>query len=276
VTLPEAAPPLLIAQLTDTHVVAPGSDQDQHVDNNARLAAAVRRINAESPTMTAVVATGDMTNWGHPAEYEMLAALLEPLSAPVLPIPGNHDDRDLMRQTFADVPWADAEHASWVTLIDGLRVVGLDSIIPGQPGAAFDDSREQWLRAVLGSAHDGPTLLALHHPPFPTGIGWMDRSGFVGLERLSAVLGEFPVDRVMCGHMHRPISSTIADIPAHVGISTVQHVELGLGADAPIELILDPVGYQILRVEGSAVVVHTRYIETGEVPFTPPWAAEFE
>jgi hypothetical protein len=41
-------------------------------------------------------------------------------------------------------------------------------------------------------------------------------------------------------------------------------------------LILDPVGYQILRVEGSAVVVHTRYIETGEVPFTPPWAAEFE
>ena len=83
--------PLLIAQLTDPHVVVPGTDEELFVDNNERLAGAVRQVNQESPQMSAVLATGDLTNWGHPAEYEALASLLEPLAVPVLAIPGNHD-----------------------------------------------------------------------------------------------------------------------------------------------------------------------------------------
>lgn len=265
---------MLIAQLTDTHV-APLDDGDElFVDNNARMIEAVARLDAEDPAPAVVVGTGDLTNDGKPAEFDALATLLEPLAVPFLPIPGNHDDRELMRATFPDVPWVDADHASWVTAIEGIRLVGLDSVRPGHPGGGFDDERERWLRGVLATSFgDGPTILAVHHPPFTTGIGWMDRAGFEGLQRLEAVLAEHPVDKVICGHLHRPVTSTIAGIPVQVGPSTVQSVELGLADDAPIELLVDPVGYLLHRVDGRRIVTHTRYIATGEQPFVPGWAA---
>jgi len=280
---------VLIGQLTDTHVAAVGADgvplDELFVDNNARLVSAVSSINAESPPLDVLVGTGDLTNWARPQEYEILAELTAPLTVPFLPLPGNHDDRDLLRATFPDTPWIDAAHASWATVIGdpAVRIIGLDSTIPGEPGAQFDEERERWLRTVLAESHDGVTLLALHHPPFETGIGWMDASGFVGLDRLAAVLAEHPVDKVICGHFHRPVSSTIAGIPAQVGLSTVQHVDLDLAVGAGPSLIIDPVGYQIHRVSHSAgrasVVTHTRYIDTPERSSTarlvPSWADDF-
>ena len=69
---------VLIAQLTDTHVVdadAEGHVPDEvYVDNNGRLASAVASLNAEAPAMAVVLGTGDLTNWGRPGEYERLAA----------------------------------------------------------------------------------------------------------------------------------------------------------------------------------------------------------
>ncbi len=269
---------VLIAQLTDTHVVAADADgnlpDEVWVDNNARLAEAVAGLNAETPALAAVLGTGDLTNGGRPGEYVNLAELLAPLAVPFLPIPGNHDDRDLLRSTFPDMPWVDAAHASWVTSVAGVRVVGLDSTIPGRPGAEFDVDREEWLRSVLAVAHDGPTLLTVHHPPFATGVVWMDSAGFIGLDRLTAVLADHPVDRVLCGHFHRPITSTIAGIPAQVCISTVQHIDLDFAPDAGPSLIIDPVGYQIHRVAGADIVTHTRYIGTGAERIIPNWAAD--
>ena len=267
-----APAPTLLAQLTDMHVVDPGDDDELWVDNAARLREAVATIADESPSVVAVLATGDLTNDGRPGEYAALAAALEPLRVPVLPLPGNHDDRALLRETFPVVPWADAEHASWATDMGGVRLIGLDSTLPGAPGAEFDATREEWLRARLAEWFDGPTILALHHPPFVTGIEWMDRSGFVGLDRLRSVLTEHPVDRVVCGHMHRPITSTIAGIPVQVGISTVQSIALDLSEGSSPAVIRDPSGYLIHRVDGDSIVTHTRYIATGQQPIVPQWA----
>jgi Icc protein len=273
-------PPLLIAQLTDTHAVARNTDEELFVDNNGRLVAAVAQINAESPAVRAVLATGDLTNSGHPDEYKFLVSEVSSFQIPYLALPGNHDDRDLLRESFPDNPWVDEDHASWVTTVDGdgdlsVRIVGLDSTRLGEHGAEFDTEREDWLRSTLATHHTGPTILAMHHPPFVTGIGWMDGTGFVGRDRFAAVLAEHPVDRIVCGHMHRPIASSVAGIPAQVGLSTVQHVALGLGEDDGISMIREPVGYQILRVTEAGIVVHTRYIDGEESPFVPTWAADF-
>jgi 3',5'-cyclic AMP phosphodiesterase CpdA len=267
-----ATAPILLAQLTDMHIVEPGGDDELWVDNAARLREAVATIADESPSVVSVLATGDLTNDGRPGEYAVLAAALAPLSVPVWPLPGNHDDRTLLRETFPGVPWADAEHASWATDMGGVRLIGLDSTIPGAPGAEFDATREEWLRARLADPFDGTKILALHHPPFVTGIEWMDRSGFVGLDRLGSVLAEHPVDRVVCGHMHRPIASTISGIPVQVGISTVQSIALDLSEGSSPAVIRDPSGYLIHRVDGDSIVTHTRYIATRQQPIVPRWA----
>lgn len=262
----------VIAHLTDTHVVTADTDEPLFVDNNARLAAALSAVNVEDPAPDVLLMTGDLTNWGTDGEYAELTELLSVVSIPILAVPGNHDDRDRTRLAFPDLPWADAEHASWITTVGGVRVIGLDSTTPGEPGACFDDDRAEWLALALAEPSDGPTVLALHHPPFATGIGWMDASGFVGLKRLEALLSERPVDRVLCGHFHRPIQSSIAGIPAQVGPSTVQHVELDLAPHGEVKLINDPAAYQLHCFEGDRVVSHTRFFNTGEAAYVPGWA----
>ncbi len=262
----------LIAQLTDTHVVDPASDEHLFVDNNGRLAEAVARINAEQPAPHAVLITGDLANWGQPGEYAALKALLEPLVAPVLVIPGNHDDRDRTRTLFPELPWAEGDHASWVVTIGDVRLVGLDSTKRGHGGGEFDEERERWLRSVLSEPFDGPTVLAMHHPPFASGIDWMDAAGFDGLDQLAQVLSDHPVERILCGHLHRPMHSTIAGVSATVGLSTIQHVALDLEPAAVVSLINDPVGYHLHAFDGTGIVSHTRYIATGEEAYVPDWA----
>lgn len=266
----------LIGHLTDTHVLA-RDDQDSEVfvDNNARLVDAVASLDAEPEPVDVVVATGDLANDGRPAEYEALLELLEPLEVPLLALGGNHDVRELLRASFPSTPWVDADHASWVTDVAGVRLVGLDSTAPGEHGGRLDEERCSWLDGVLSTPFDGPTLLAMHHPPFASGIRWMDMNGFPGLDLLAEVLTAHPVDRILCGHLHRPMSSTFAGAPAQVGMSTVQHVALDLRPDAPVAVIDNPVGYQLVQVRPDSIVVHSRYIRTA-APIIPDWASEFD
>ena len=244
------------------------------MNNNERTATAVAMLGAEAPAVAAVVMTGDLVNDARADEYVALAELLAPLDVPVLPLPGNHDDRTLLRETFADFDWSDTEHLSWVRIVDGVRIVGLDSTRVGHHGAAFDGERAEWLTAALAAPHDGATMLAMHHPPFVTGIDWMDRAGFVGLDALREIVAASSVDRIICGHMHRPIGSSLGGVAAQVAMSTVQHVALDLAPAATVSLVRDPVGYQIHRVDGRDIVTHSRYIDTGEQPFEPDWAID--
>lgn len=275
---------MILAQLTDTHVTGPSNDEPLYVDNNGRLALAVKALNAEAPRPDAIIATGDLANWGRTDEYEALIDLLTPLRIPILPLGGNHDERSRFRAAFdgfaglhPTLRWADSDHVSWTAEIGDVTVIGLDSNIPDEAGARFDADRRAWLEAALAST-DGPTVLALHHPPFTTGIGWMDRSGFDGLADLVAVLDRHRartgrgVERILCGHLHRPITTQVAGATTQTGLSTIQHVNLSLDPDAPIELINDPAGYLLHWYENGTWVCHTRYIDTGADPYVPHWA----
>jgi 3',5'-cyclic AMP phosphodiesterase CpdA len=268
------AQPVLIAQLTDTHVVAWDTDTELYVDNNARASTAVAMLNDEVPTPSAVVMTGDLVNDARADEYAALADVLAPLAIDLLPLPGNHDDRTLLRATFDAFEWSDTEHLSWVRIIDGVRIIGLDTTRPGYHGGEFDAERADWLGSRLSVPHEGVTLLAMHHPPFVTGIDWMDRPGFVGLDRFTEIVSTSPVARIVCGHLHRPVGSSVAGVAAQVAMSTVQHVALDLAPEAAIALVRDPVGYQVHRIDGADVVTHSRYIDTGEHPFAPDWVVD--
>lgn len=267
---------VLIAQLTDTHVVADPSLHELYIDNNDRLRMAIESLNAEAPRPSLVLMTGDLTNTGTSDEYAVLAGLLAELELPALAVPGNHDTRDGIRALFPDLAWAAADHASCVVdLEDGdlgpIRLIGLDSTVPEQPGAAFDAEREAWLvEAIIGAP--GRVALALHHPPFPTGIEWMDANGFIGLDRLETVLREHPVERIMSGHIHRALCTTVAGIPTVTCPSTIHHVELDLMPDAPVSLIVDPPAYALHHITASSWVTHQRFFATGAERIHPDWA----
>ncbi|MEM7276391.1 MAG: metallophosphoesterase [Actinomycetota bacterium] len=264
---------MLLAQLTDTHVLDPASPTERFVDNNARLAAAVAALNAENVRPDVVIATGDLTDNGSEIEMKLVAELLEPLEIPLLPLPGNHDTRETFRATF-DMPWAtDDGHLGWTVEVGDVTIVGVDTLLPGSHGGRFDEDRAIWLDGVLSDTADRSVVVGMHHPPFESGIHWMDEMALEGRDRFAEVIaGHDHVVRILCGHIHRPLVATIGGVTTTVCLSTVQHVQLNLEPAAPVELIRDPVGYQLHHFDGNNWVTHNRYIETGEGPIRPTWA----
>ncbi|MFV0525497.1 MAG: phosphodiesterase [Acidimicrobiales bacterium] len=271
---------LLVAQITDTHVLEPWSTEEQLVDNNARLAVAVAAINAERPRPDVVLATGDLVNNSTPEQTAIFAELVAPLDVPILVLPGNHDDRASLKATF-DQPWQETgdDHISWAVDLGPVRLIGLDTIVPGRPGGRFDAEREEWLTATLAEAPDRPTLVAMHHPPFVSGLDVMDGMGLKGIEAFAAVIAANPqVERILCGHLHRPITTTVGGATCTVGVATIEPVALNLGPDAPIEVALDPYGYFLHGYRAGAGssgqwISHLRYLATGQPPVVPEWAA---
>ncbi|MEM7324449.1 MAG: phosphodiesterase [Actinomycetota bacterium] len=264
---------MLLAQLTDTHILAPDFDGEQYVDNNDRLAKAIAALNAENVRPEVVLFTGDLTDTGSAVEMALLAELLAPLEIPLLPLPGNHDLRETFRTAF-EMPWATEDsHLGWVAELDDLTIVGVDTIIPGEHGGLIDDERLEWLTESLDDTGDRPTAIAMHHPPFLSGIHWMDEMGLDGRDRFVELVGRYPnLTRIFCGHIHRPLVANVGGAVATVGLSTVHHVHLDLDPAAPVAVIRDPVGYQLHQFDGATWVSHNRYIETGEDPITPAWA----
>jgi 3',5'-cyclic-AMP phosphodiesterase len=255
---------MLIAQITDFHIKARGKLAYRVVDTASCLATAVATVAALDPGPDIVVATGDLTDFGRPEEYELLRELLAPLLQPVYLIPGNHDEREAMRHAFGGDGYLPATGFLNYT-IEGhpLRLVALDTVIPGEAGGRLCDERLRWLDRTLAAAPEHPTVIIMHHPPFATGINHMDQIGLDGAEKFADVVVRHPqVERVLCGHLHRSIQALIGTrVIASTAPSTAHQVALDLRADGPSRFMMEPPGYQLhLWRPETGVVSHTGVI----------------
>ena len=250
---------MLIAQITDTHIKPDGVLANRRVDTAAFLARAVDHILHLDPRPDAVLATGDLVDAGTIDEYERLQRLLAPLPMPVYLSPGNHDDRDALRRVFADHAYLPrAGFIQYVVDAGPLRMIALDTLLPGSAGGLMDAERIAWLDARLAEAPTKPTLIFMHHPPFKTGIAYMDTIGLDGADALADVVRRHPqVERVVCGHLHRPIQARWAGTVAATAPSTAHQVVLDVREDADLGFTLEPPGYALhLWREGLGLVSH--------------------
>ncbi|MSR13203.1 MAG: phosphodiesterase [Gammaproteobacteria bacterium] len=233
---------MLIAQISDTHVQLPGGLLDRNYDTAGNLERAVRHLNAFTPQPDAVLLTGDAVDAGLPAEYGRLREILSVLKAPLFVIPGNHDEREAMRRAFSDGRYLPGEGFLQYTIEDWpVRLIGLDTLIPGEHGGRLCDARRQWLAAQLDQARDRPTVIFMHHPPFRTGLTVMDAMGFEGAEALASLVRSQPqVHQVVSGHIHRPIVTRFGGTVASVCPSTAQQAALDLRPDPHLAVVMEP------------------------------------
>lgn len=235
---------MLLAQISDMHVRAPGDPLYGRIDTHAFLERAVARLLALEPRPDAVIATGDLVDGGSVEEYRALADLLAPLDMPVYLVPGNHDRRDGLRAVFGDRPWLPASgFVQYAVEAGPLRLVGLDTLVEGKGHGALCEQRLDWLEATL-TGSDRPTVLFLHHPPFDCGIEAFDSMKLnEGADRLAAIVARHRhVERVLCGHVHRPIQVRWAGTLAAVAPSTAHQATLDLRAGARMSLTMEPPG----------------------------------
>ena len=126
-----------------------------------------------------------------------------------------------------------------------------------------------WLAARLDEAPDRPTVLFMHHPPFATGIRHMDALGLAGAEALATLVARHPqVERVLCGHLHRPIQVRWAGTVASTAPSTAHQVVLDLADDAPATFAMEPPACQLhVWRPGTGLISHTSYIGRFDGPY---------
>ena len=245
----------LLAQISDLHVTA-GELVYGRVDTAEYLARAVARLRELRPT--AVIVTGDLVEGGSLREYDRLRGLLAPIDVPVHLLLGNHDDRAAFRNVFGG-----GEFIQYTFDVGPLRVIALDTNDPGQAGGRLCPTRLDWLASQLAAAGDRPTILALHHPPFVTGLPAMDDCGLAveDAEALGAIVARHPnIERVICGHVHPPMTSRFAHTVAMTAPSVAHQFRLVLD-DRPLAMTLEPPGLLLHQWTGRGLVSHLAYVD---------------
>ncbi|HYD70138.1 phosphodiesterase [Azospirillum sp.] len=258
---------MLIAQITDLHVTARGTRVFDAVDTNVHLAAAVAHLNALTPRPDLVIATGDLVNGPKPGEYDMLAELLAPLAIPLRAIPGNHDDRASLRALFPALPQG-GEFLHHTVEEGAVRVVLLDTQVPGAVHGELCAGRLGWLADRLAEAPERPTLIAMHHQPFTTGMAGLDRIGCRGAEGLAGLVAQHGnVLGVVCGHVHRPIATRFAGTVAFAAPSTAHQFALTLDPGAPFRWTPEPPAVALHQwLPDGTLASHLSYVGEGYEP----------
>lgn len=227
---------MLIVQMSDPHFLPEGRFAFERVDLAGLLERAIDHINRLEPRPDAVLLSGDLTSDGDAPVYADLAQRLRRLNAPYFAMAGNHDERELIRATFADRGCLPAE-GPLCYVLDHLpvRIVALDSLVEGEVQGRLGPDQLAWLDARLAEAPHEVTMVAVHHPPFAIGIGHLDRSMLEDGPAMAEVIQRHPqVERVVCGHAHRFVERRWAGTIVQIAPSASYHFQLAIGDGAPL------------------------------------------
>ncbi|MEV6767411.1 phosphodiesterase [Nocardia sp. NPDC051030] len=213
----------VLFHFSDTHLIAADADLYDAVDAQARLHRLLGQAEHSRITPTAIVFTGDLTDKAEPGAYRKLRAMVEPwaarIGAPLVWVAGNHDDRAVLRETLLDETPSGAPFDR-VHMFDGLRIIALDTTVPGHHYGEITEAQLAWLRDILAEPAPFGTILAMHHPPIPC---VQDLAVMVELRdqrRLADVLDGTDVRAILAGHLHFSTSATFAGIPVSVASAT--------------------------------------------------------
>lgn len=224
------APSHTIIHLSDPHFLADGARHPGGADSEQNLRITLAAVRRAHPHPSAIVVTGDLTDLGEPDAYRRLREMVEPaaseLGCPIVWVAGNHDERPALRAGLLDAS-ADEQPVTGVWDLDGLRLIALDTSVPGWHHGDLDAAQLTWLADELREPAPHGTLLAMHHPPLPAHVPLFDILELRHQEELARVLQGSDVRAILAGHLHYSSSGMFASIPVSVASSTCYTMNLG-------------------------------------------------
>ena len=248
----------VIIQLSDTHITS-GGNLHGEVDSLANLAAILSSVERSGTKPDLLLFTGDIADKGEPEAYRRFQGTVDPVAdrmgVPVLLVPGNHDERAPFRQYLLGGE-PGGEPIDQVRWIAGLRVVALDSTVPGHPHGELDDAQLAWLAAELATPAPEGTIVALHHPPVG---GPAEFGGIItlhGRERLADAVQGTDVLMIVAGHTHHASAGVLGGVPVWVATATAYQMDV---LAAGTEVMRGLAGSAFTRIdvtEGAAVATH--------------------
>ena len=189
---------ILIAQISDCHLPANPEQTYRGINPRQCLQALIPKVKALKPDL--LLATGALSEDGSRVSYQALQDIFKPLGVPVLALPGNHDDPELLSEAFPGSPVNTigvSTHGAW-------KIIRLNSCLPGKPEGRLGEQSLAGLEKFLEQHTHSPILLALHHQPFDIGSPWIDKYRLFGSQDILRLIDQNPNIRVVTwGHIHQ-------------------------------------------------------------------------
>ena len=261
---------MLIAQLSDLHVRPEGFLYKDVANSNDFLSNAIDHLHSLDRRPDLVVLTGDIVDCGSLVEYENAWRILRTLTIPYLVLPGNHDNRENLRKTFFTHTYLPTTGPMHFCVDDyPVRVVGLDTTIPSKHNGEIGNSGIEWLRATLSEDREKPTLVLMHHPPFVSGIPYLDEYRCMDSVSIGNVLKDFSnIEAVLCGHVHRLMVRRWAGTVVIASPSTATEIALQLNPGANPQSFLGPRACMLhLWSPEEGLVSHLSHINKFDGPY---------
>jgi 3',5'-cyclic-AMP phosphodiesterase len=264
-----------IAHLSDPHLLAEGAPLYGSLAQEATLDRALAQLAGSDAAPDALVVTGDLTDLGQPDAYRRLRDIVEPvaarLGAELVWVPGNHDERGPMREHLLGAAPDDAP-IDRVHDLGGLRLIALDTSVPGYHHGDLDAGQLAWLRDVLAEPAPLGSVLALHHPPLPTPVGLMQILELQHQDELADVVAGSDVRVILGGHLHHKTHGSFAGVPVSVASATCYTMDTSAPSDR-LRGVDGGWSYDIVEFHADGGVLHTT-VPVGPFPQVSGFTAE--
>lgn len=230
-----------ILHLSDTHVTASGFDQDgvNALASLDHILRDCRRLDG----LDLVLVTGDIADDGS-AEgcrlvRERVGAFASERGIPHVYTTGNHDRRPGFAEALGTGHLGPdgvdrgqllderGDERAAVSEVRGLRVITLDSLVPGSAHGVVSDAQLDALAGLLATPALAGTILAMHHPPIhvPT-APWMEQAGLHNRDSFRDIIDGSGVIAVLCGHFHAQLYGRMGGAAIWVTPGVVTRLDL--------------------------------------------------
>ncbi len=224
-------PDHFLLHLSDTHLLSGGGRLYGSVDAESHLRELFDELEASGSRPEAIIFTGDLADKGEPDVYDTLLELVEPaaarLGAQVIWVMGNHDDRAAFRSRLLR-EGATSRPVDRVNDVNGLRIITLDTSVPGAHHGEITPEQLDWLAEELSESAPHGTLLAMHHPPLPSVLDLATLVELRDQRSLAEVLDGSDVRGILAGHLHYSSTGSFAGIPVSVASATCYTQDLNV------------------------------------------------
>lgn len=254
-----------IIQITDLHVLQDPQALLKGVDVRYFLERVVEQLREQESACDALVITGDHTHDELEASYCYLRDLFAPWSDRLFQVPGNHDERRILRSVFS--ARIDGHHGDLIQFhfeTSGWFCLGLDTHDPGRVSGILTEQQVAAARRHADNSAAERIAVFCHHPPVLLESEWMDAIGLAGAEHLRSWCETDPrLQLVCCGHVHHESEHTCGHATILTTPSTgVQFSPLG----AVPNFIPGQPGYRVLELTEQGYRTFVTRIEEVATP----------
>ena len=257
-----------VIQLTDLHLLSEPEARVRDVPTWSTLKLVLDLLREQEEQDYCLVITGDLAQDGERGAYERLVDWLQEWRDRCVVIPGNHDNRSLLREVLVLPLMSEQQDPDAICFSHQFgewRLIGLDTQVPGAVLGTLSDRQLSWLGRELERHPDQPTILFTHHPPFSVCSSWADGIGLTNREPFwQSISDHSQVRAVISGHVHQEFAAMQGEVLCLTSPATSFQFTPG-SSEAQFDLVSP--GFRVLRLDSDRV--DSEVIRLSELAFPP-------